>query len=307
MEGCHYYRHGRALNWGHKYYLDDILDLRSNNEDLVAAYEDNPAILADPLYFHYKISDLFCHKFELQSLRSASCCRLLSLPIEILHIIMFKLPVRDNMKLRLTCSQLNEEFHHLPLLFWESRFRVSGEMGFARSICDQQLGSWQDWYFRIQSEMKASPNRMNLRNRKRIWRLAVDMVNLIETAKEPDRVLNGALTPRIPAQRPYSTVSCLALEQDIGGCRELMQRFAYWGERLLEHHIHDVIPSYVFVSNRRLVSGLTFTFGGGPSVDIGYTVGRHSDQMNSVASPKLLWLVSSLLGIEMVTLDVYPH
>jgi len=86
-----------------------------------------------------------------------------------------------------------------------------------------------------------------------------------------------------------------------------MQRYAYWGERPAGSELCAVTPSYVFVSNRRLVSGLIFTFSDGKSVDIGYIVGRQSGHLNPAISPKFLWLVSSSLGIETVALDVYPH
>jgi hypothetical protein len=291
------------------------LDSRSNDEyrgysqqDLVAAHKYNLAILADPLLFDFKEVVPSCRKpSSVQFTYSASYHGLPSLPTEILHSIMYNLQFRDIAHLLQTCRQYNAAFRDLPYMFWESRFRVYGETGFARSIDRPRSDSWQDWFFRIQSEIRDGPNRMKLRNRKRIWRLAIDLIDLIQTIKDPGRVLHGDLGPRIPALRPYSTVSCLALKQDTGGCRELMQRFAHWGESPAESQLCAVTPSYVLVSNRRLVSGLTFAFSNGPSVGIGYIVGRQSGHLKSTVSPKFLWLVCSPLGIETLALDVYPQ
>jgi hypothetical protein len=315
FESCHYNRGARALSWGHNYYLEDILDSRSNDEyrgysqqDLVAAHKYNLAILADPLLFDFKEVVPSCRKpSSVQFTYSVSYYGLLSLPTEILHTIMYNLQFRDIAHLLQTCRQYNAAFRDLPYMFWESRFRVYGETGFARSIDRPRSDSWQDWFFRIQSEIRDGPNRMKLRNRKRIWRLAIDLIDLIQTIKDPGRVLHGDLGPRIPALRPYSTVSCLALKQDTGGCRELMQRFTHWGESPAESQLCAVTPSYILVSNRRLVSGLTFAFSNGPSVGIGYIVGRQTGHLKSTVSPKFLWLVCSPLGIETLALDVYPQ
>lgn len=70
------------------------------------------------------------------------------------------------------------------------------------------------------------------------------------------------------------TLLRVVLTYDSEGYRELTQRYAFLGGTSSESQLYAVIPSYVLVSNRKLVSGLTFAFSDGHSIDIGYVVDR---------------------------------
>ena len=227
--------------------------------------------------------------------------RLLSLPLEVVHCIMYGLCFIDVMNL---LQAFKQDLRYLPAKYWESKFRVHDEAGFARSICPPTY-SWENWFFRIQSELILGQYQKNLQNRKRIWRLGVDLVNLVRIIEEPGRVLSGDIDIGIPTQRPCPTVTCLALKDDREGCRVLTRRSVYWGKKAAACRLSDVTPSFVCVSNRQLVSGLTFSFKSGPSVSIGYI----REQIGHQTSPSLsqfIWIVASPLGIETVAL-IYPH
>ena len=58
--------------------------------------------------------------------------RLLSLPPEVIHCIMYDLSSIDVMNL---LQALEQDLSYLPPKYWESKFRVHDEAGFARSIC----------------------------------------------------------------------------------------------------------------------------------------------------------------------------
>lgn len=341
FESCHYDADARALSWRHNYYLQDISDMQCSQNlahyqlDFAAALEDNIAILANPflptsqpqgtllppfvdIYTNssqaLKISnppEPSPHDRYLQSNKVSSTnlnedaptlanFRLLSLPPEVIHCIMYDLSSIDVANL---LQALEQDLSYLPPKYWESKFRVHDEAGFARSICPPTY-SWENWFFIIQFELSLGLFQKNLQNRKRIWRLGVDLVNLVRIIEEPGRVLSGDIDTGILTQRPCPTVTCLALKDDREGCRILTRRSVYWGNA--ERRLSDVTPSYVCVSNRQLVSGLTFSFYSGPSVSIGYIKGKIGHQI-SASSSQFLWIVASPLGIETIALNIYPH
>jgi len=67
-----------------------------------------------------------------------------------------------------------------------------------------------------------------------------------------------------------------------------------------------VISSYILLSKRRLISGLSFELSDYKSVNLGYIINRHRCHINSIVSSKVLWLVASQLGFKVVTVDLYP-
>ncbi|EMR85594.1 hypothetical protein BcDW1_5834 [Botrytis cinerea BcDW1] len=147
---------------------------------------------------------------------------------------------------------------------------------------------------------------MGLINRKRIWQLGIEMVDLMQIIQGPGRLLHGDTIADVPSQWRGSTVSCLALEKDQKGCKQVTQRSVNWGETNFESRICTVTPSYVDILERQLVSGLTFTFRDSQCVNIGYIVGQRNHLIAST-TPKTLWLVASSLGIETIGTDIYPH
>ncbi|TEY48015.1 hypothetical protein BOTCAL_0299g00100 [Botryotinia calthae] len=152
----------------------------------------------------------------------------------------------------------------------------------------------------------SSDHEMGLINRKRIWKLGVEMVDLMQIIQEPGRLLHGDTITDLPSQCYGSTVSCLALKKDKKWCKQVTQRSVSWGVTHVESQICTVTPSYVDILGRRLVSGLTFTFRDSQCVNIGHIVGRLNHMIAST-SPKILWLVASSLGIETIGIDIYPH
>ncbi|KAF4637822.1 hypothetical protein G7Y89_g243 [Cudoniella acicularis] len=234
---------------------------------------------------------------------------LLSLPPEILESVMCNLDFRDVDHLLKASARLYRRYsgdtRNLPSSFWESRFWAHGETSFARSIRPLSY-SWTDWFFTVKSELRKGSNEMNLRNRKRIWKLGADLIALVCAIEEPDRVLHGDIVTLLLGQIRGPVASCLALKYDFEGCQELTQIYMPFGNRSLSQ-LRTITPSHVLISNRRLISGLTFTFNDGESVDAGYVMGRRRAHVDSMLSPKFLWLVSSPLGFEAITLDVYPQ
>ncbi|KAF4637138.1 hypothetical protein G7Y89_g928 [Cudoniella acicularis] len=197
---------------------------------------------------------------------------LLSLPTEILESIIISLDYADVQHFLKASSNLYRIYGgdgcNLPSLFWKSRFWVHGETAFARSIPPPPY-SYEDWFFTITSEMKNGLNNLKLRNRKRIWKIGLDLISVIRAIKDPDRVLHGDIvTPPASLMRD-PTASCLAMKYDSGNCRELKQVFVPFDNWSSGTWLSNVIPSYVLVSNRRLISGLTFTFSNGAFIDIG--------------------------------------
>lgn len=147
---------------------------------------------------------------------------------------------------------------------------------------------------------------MGLINRKRIWKLGIEMVSLMQAIEEPGRFLHGEIVTDVPSQRLCSIVSCLALKRDLKGCKQVTQRSMHWGKMHVESQLCTVTPSYVDILERRVVSGLTFTFSHNQPMNIGYIVGQYNHMIAST-SLKILWLVASSLDIETIGIDIYPH
>ncbi|KAM0311465.1 hypothetical protein ACHAO8_007169 [Botrytis cinerea] len=278
-------------------FTPSILDPRPDDEhqahcqsDLVVNRAGNSATSAESLPLDFQKDATF-----------PPYSRLSSLPNELIHFIMCKLSFDDTLNL-LHAYKLGIAF--LPSTFWESRFRVHNELGFARVICFPDY-TWKEWFFGVNSEM-SSDQGMGLINRKRIWKLGIEMVDLMQIIQGPGRLLHGDTIADVPSQWHGSTVSCLALEKDQKGCKQVTQRSVNWGETNFESRICTVTPSYVDILERQLVSGLTFTFRDSQCVNIGYIVGQRNHLIAST-TPKTLWLVASSLGIETIGTDIYPH
>jgi hypothetical protein len=301
FDSIHYRAH--ALRWGHNYFLEEMLGSSEEHEDdIITRHKADPAILLDPLHF-----DFHQEQFQKQTTHSGlfsfyvrrSICNssgLHSLPTEVFESIMYNLDFNDSRNLLWASGR---DPRDLSSRFWESRFWPHGESGFARSIRPSSY-SWKDWFFTIQSEMIRGPKGMGLQSRRRIWRLGVDLINLMRAIQKPDRVLHGEFATSYQMRGPVA--SCLAQKYDSEGCRELEQRFVPLDKRL-----RAVVPSYTLISNRRLISGLSFVLSDSGCVDVGYVVGRQRDHVYSKDLPNFLWLVSSPLGFEAVSLDVYPQ
>lgn len=360
FEGCHYSKPGRALSWGHDYYLEEIVDAmnkrpRVNSKlDPLVINRESLCLLWDPLHVNLKDTPSASNSqsgggcqarsqpelVNLNGNKSTSpadssfpnfqkgtafpfCSRFSSLPNEIVDSIMYELSFSDTLHF---LQAYEHDFRSLPATFWESRFRVYGEFGFARTLCPPNY-SWKEWTLRVNSILRPPSFQESFANRRRIWRIGVNLINMIQVIKEPRRVLHGdpvidypcqpgfrcelycrnvSYATEVPCQRPCAAMSCLALKDDIEGCKVLTQRSISWVETYGELQICDVTPSYVSVSGRRLLSGLTFKYSNSPSEGIGYIVGKNDDLV-APASPKVLWLVASSLGVETVALEIYPH
>ncbi|KAF7853294.1 uncharacterized protein EAF02_011948 [Botrytis sinoallii] len=135
----------------------------------------------------------------------------------------------------------------------------------------------------------SSDHGMGLINRERIWKLGIEMVSRMQAIQEPGRFLHGDIVTDVPSQRLCSIVSCLALKRDLKGCKQVTQRSMHWGKMHVESQLCTVTPLYVDILERRVVSGLTFTFSHSQPMNIDYI------------------LVASSLGIEPVGIDIYPH
>jgi hypothetical protein len=231
---------------------------------------------------------------------------LLSLPTEILGSIIYSLDYVDVQHLLRASSNLYKMYggdgRKLPSLFWRSRFWVHGEMAFARSIRPSSY-SYEDWFFTITSEMKNSLNSLKLRNRKRIWKIGLDLISIIRTIKDSDRVLHGDVVTLPTSLMGSPTASCLAMKYDSGSFRELKQVFVPFDNWSSGTWLSNVTPSHILVSNRRLISGLTFTFSNGTFIDIGYVMNRCRDDSETRPNPNFLWLVCSQFGFEAIDTD----
>ncbi|RDL40331.1 uncharacterized protein BP5553_00310 [Venustampulla echinocandica] len=318
FESIHYGRRVRALRWGHNYYFEDLLGSCSNEGDhedcqefIIIANMANLAILADPWHLNFQEKDGWKQQqkyFRLGLTTDTNLDEPRSISHSPIHSAYhYVLTFRDTQNLLHASAALYRLYGgdscNLPSSFWESRFWTHGETVFARSI--RQSDSWKDWFFTIKSELKEGPNKMNLRNRKRIWRLGVELINLVRAIKEPDRLLYGDIDAIMQGQMRSSMASGLAKRFDFQGCRELTQRFVRLGNK---SRLCAVIPSYVLLSNRQLISGLSFVFSNGKYVDVGYVVSRQrGGYFDSTAVPKFLWLVSSQLGFEAISIDAYPQ
>lgn len=299
--------------------FEDILDEDRQvcQEDTIASHEVVPARLADPLQFDFKEEEV---RARLKKRRSLPCSlppltiignrpsQLSLLPLEIFDSILCYLSFRDAQSVIRTCRAFYDRFGGSTLdigyLFWESMFWGRGETAFARSLRPEERYSWKHWFFIIKSEAKAGPNRMSLQNRKRIWKLCADLVALVRTIEEPYRARYGSVTSRCD-RAPASVVNCLALSYSIDGCRELTEIYVPFSASQ-GSSVRAVAPHYIIISNRRLISGLTFLFDNGQPVNAGY-ISRSVNQADPILSPTCLWLAFSRSGLEAVELDMYPR
>ncbi|KAJ8071257.1 hypothetical protein OCU04_001592 [Sclerotinia nivalis] len=229
------------------------------------------------------------------------------LPNEVLESILCILDFCDTRNLLQAGATLFRRYggdiRNLPTLFWESRFWAHGETGFARSIRPSSY-SWKNWFSRIESGLKEGPNKINLRNRRRTWKLVVDLTDLLYAVQEPNRVLCGDSVIPQGQILPGYVASCLAQKYDSEGCRELTHRYVCLDNR---SRLCTVTPSYILFSNRRLISGLSFKFHDGGYINVGYVVDNPEKRVASMVSPTCLWLVFSQLGFEAITVDTYPQ
>lgn len=335
FESVHYYRRAGAMNWGHNYYLEDLLAAYSGGQDdehlrenIIRENKDNLDILADPSRFKLlengawkqpqRYSRLLLknqNHTNLYGPRSADygpidsthhCRGLLSLPYEILELIMCDLDFHDAQHLLRASAPLYRQYgancYNLPSSFWQSRFWTHGKAGFAPEI--PSSCSRRDWFFTVKFELKDGPDKMNLQNRKRVWKLGIELIDLVGSIEQPNRCLRGDIPTSIHSQVRGSTASCIAEEYDSQGCRELTQRFVRLDNN---SRLCSVIPSYVVFSCRRMISGLSFVFSDGEHVDVGYVLRRQGDDCDYTASLNHLWLVVSQLGFEAISVDAYPQ
>ncbi|PVH75964.1 hypothetical protein DL98DRAFT_373857, partial [Cadophora sp. DSE1049] len=150
-----------------------------------------------------------------------------------------------------------------------------------------------------------SSYRLNLLNRKRIWKIGLDLISIIRALSNPDRRLHGhdIVTP---ASLQSPTANCTATKYSFGTCRELKQVYVSFENRHFESRLFDITPSYILISGRRLISGLTFRFSDGTIYDVGYVTKGNNDHALQIAAsiaPKYLWLACSHFGLEATKID----
>ena len=296
------------------YYFSDMLgeDTQSPGVDTIAVNKSNAALLADPIVFKFrdvrnKSNQQITTEFKtLCTPHHTHGSRLLSLPCEILESVVCCLDFQDARNL-VVASILpsGEDGITLPRVYWQSRFFGSGETAFARSIRPSSY-TWKDWFFQLRLEMESGPNKNGLRNRQRIWKLGVQLGTMAHTVNDSHRTLCGEITRSELIEAPCS-MSGVALQRDAHGCQELKQVCVHLNERTSVSRVCSVEPTHVIVANRRLISGLTFTFNDGRSMDAGYVISRGNAYANLGSSPEYLWLVFSTLGLEAISLREYPQ
>ena len=332
FEGFHYNNKARAFKWGQGYYFEDMIDFFSHPEsrelqdDILAVYKDIMTYLADPLHFELQKGSIleqrtmssdqlmvkgaiFVSSHHPLSRSRHSPSQVLSLPPEIFESILFNLDF-DDVKHLLNSSAIfyrryGRDGINLPSLFWESRFWAQGEMSFMRAS-RPQMYSWKELYFKTKSELRGGPSSMNLRNRKRIWKLGVELSTLVRAVNEPSRVLAGTIVPLLPNHVSGPTASCLALKYDSEGCRELKQVYVSLKNINSGSKSCALSQCYVLVSSMKFLSGVTFIFKDGNYVDVGYVKGEDRDCTSaqlSTVSPKFLWVVFSPSGFVAMTFD----
>jgi hypothetical protein len=202
------------LRWGHNYLVEDITSLTKQHEDdIVTMYRDDRSILADPQEFAL-FQQALEHSLPLpwspisstDSTSTRICrSRILTLPSEIIESIMCCLDFCDVHSL----LQATSGCITLSPSFWKSRFWPCCEAGFAKSICPP-IYSWKDWFFSIQLQICKGLYKTNLQNRKRIWRLGLDLVNLVRAVEDPNRIRYGNVDTTNLDQMQGPTVSCIA-------------------------------------------------------------------------------------------------
>ncbi|KAH6719313.1 hypothetical protein BKA61DRAFT_597333 [Leptodontidium sp. MPI-SDFR-AT-0119] len=306
FESGHYVRKvPRCLNWGQDLYLRDIVDEVPGRADLLELTD--PSIFFDPLQMQ---PSCFPRSTDIDTLligqTSALEARgLPSLPEEILVSIFCILDYADVLCLLASCKGLYRMNGRLPNSFWKSRFWIFNETAFASSIRPSYC-SYKDWYFAITRALRKGPYRLNLLNRKRIWKIGLDLISTIRALSNPGRQLFGHnIVPPASFQGP--TANCMATKYAFGACRQLKQVHVSFENRRSGLRLCDITPSYILISGRRLISGLTFRFSDGTIHDLGYvTKGNNEHTLQratlTIAS-KYLWLVCSHFGLEATKTD----
>ena len=301
FESLHYNRQSHCLQWDHGYYLADMLDedkRQCSKADIIAIHKDNEVLLADPLLKLNSQPESYPPGVqELKTQYSNERLRFQLLSAEILDSILCILDFQDAWNVILATDDGSVT---LSSSFWRSRFFGSGEAAFARSMCDSSC-CLEKWFFRLKSEMENGVHKTNLQNRQRIWKLGVELCTIVRTINEPGRALHGNIIGSLPVQT-QGAVSSLAQTYGIEGCEELKRIHVHFGNRT----VRTILPTYITVSNRRLVSGLTFIFIDDSSIDAGYVVSGRSYQDNTLP-PEFLWLAISPFGLEAISLDAYPR
>lgn len=166
----------------------------------------------------------------------------------------------------------------------------------------------------LEFEMRNGPNKKGLQNRKRIWKLVDDLVRLVHATLDPDRILYGQYLDlrRLDSLNhslvPHFTTSCLAPKYRTEDyLRQLTKAFSTFDNASFKSRLLSITPSYVRIFNKRLISGLSFQFSDSRTIDVGYINERQKNYISSITYPKVLWIVSSQLGFEAISLDTYPH
>ena len=311
LESAHYVREGsRCLNWGQDLYLQELYDKVPEEADLLESA--NPSISFESLQTPISClarSDNVSFNTLRGRISHTSACEargLLSLPVEILESIFCILNYADVQCLLKSSPELYKLYGcGLPDTFWKSRFWIFNETAFAGSIRPSSC-SFQDWYFSITSALRKGPYRLNLLNRKRIWKIGLDLISTIRALSNSDRRLHGHdFIP--PANLQSPTATCTAKKYSFGTCRELKQVYVSFGDRHLGSRLCDVNPSYILISGRRLISGLTFRLSDGMIYHVGYVTKSNIDHTSwlaaSTTASRYLWLVCSHFGLEATKLD----
>jgi hypothetical protein len=352
FKSIHYNAYAHCLAWEHSYYLEDILDFDLKKEgrnygfqpEIVAANKDNLAILTDPSAFDFRderkgvwnrmYEPLPKSNSETPNHPRGEMASLHSLPPEILDLVLYRLEFNDVQNLLHSIPALYRRYkgdcRNLSSSFFESRFWVHSEFAFARSIRPSS-DSWTDWFFRVRSGLRMGSHRQALRNRRRIWKICLELTNLIHSLMQPNRTIHGDIVPpsrfyappsrwgsgvlwgefvplSLPQTPPSHSASCIVQTgRDREGCRETLSRYVSLAEHS-EGQVTSVTPSYIHPVNRRLISGLTFGFDDGSCARIGYVIEEDNKHIPlPMNSSKEVWLVASQAGFEAITTDAFPQ
>lgn len=310
FETFQYSRQSRCLIWGMDYEMANLPGEDACGQKLgpgsIAANKCNNAFLADPLLFRRLENHHKCRQYAVDRRKMpqsvphmAGCSRLRTLPPEIFDTVLCYLSFSDIQNLELAIDEGNLT---LSKMFWHSRFLGSGEAAFARSICPPRC-TWEAWFFQLTWDMASGPNKSNLLNRQRIWKLGAQLSAIVHVVQDPDRALCGEVI------RPSDTgcsVSCAGLQMDSHGCQELKQVYVNFGEKISASRICGVVASYFSLSHLRLISGLTFTLNNGQCIDTGYVINGCRAGTAPESTPQFMWLIFSPLGLEWISLGEYP-
>ncbi|KAH8807076.1 hypothetical protein F5884DRAFT_788462 [Xylogone sp. PMI_703] len=327
FESIHYDRNSRSFNWGHNYYLEDISaaaseDQRDYRKNLINSYSTESTVPADPLVFKFREENIQMCRLNYGTLQIGSiphlrhrsiyapiCRGFALLPPEILQSILCQLDIDNVRSLWQTNTYFSKTYgsniRDLPSSFWESRFWTFSETGFARALRPASC-SWIDWFFIIKSELNQSINRSSLQNRKRIWKLGIDLVTLVQSIRDPKRGLYGDM--KALSDRTHGLfASCLASCYDYEGCRELKQVYVPLESNFAESQLCALTPSYTLLSGRKLISGLTFSFSNSKHVNLGYVTDKRNGQIAPNLCYNPLRLIFSTAGLEAIFADYLPR